>query len=69
MHAEQPVWLFQLPGERAPTTRHMSDWFAAVLAEEGIQAPQGFAYLAPGALDPRGRVERRGGDRCAAVPG
>ena len=49
VHAEQPVWLFQLPGERAPTlaptTRHMSDWFAAVLAEEGIQAPQGFAYL------------------------
>ena len=61
VHAEQPVWLFQLPGERAPTTRHMSDWFAAVLAEEGIQAPQGFAYL--------GHSIRAGGSSAAEAIG
>ena len=61
VHAAPPVWLFQLPGERAPTTRHMSDWFAAVLAEEGIQAPHGFAYL--------GHSIRAGGSSAAEAIG
>ena len=42
--AEQQ-WLFQLPGEAAPTTRAMSAWLADVLAEERVAAPEGFAYL------------------------
>ena len=40
-----PDWLFQLPGEPAPSTRAMSAWLATVLGEEGIAAPEGFAYL------------------------
>ena len=42
---EEPQWLFQLPGESAPTTRAMSAWLADVLAEERVAAPEGFAYL------------------------
>jgi hypothetical protein len=38
-------WLFQLPGERRPDTRAMESWVAAELAELGVRAPPGFAYL------------------------
>ena len=59
--AQQPVWLFQLPGEAAPTTRAMSAWLADVLAEERVAAPEGFAYL--------GHSIRAGGSSAAEAIG
>eukprot|EP00967_Tisochrysis_lutea_P114108 scaffold181594_cov44-Tisochrysis_lutea.AAC.1 len=43
-HAPTP-YLFPLPGHRPPTTVHMSQWVAQALAQAGVQAPPGFAYL------------------------
>ena len=40
-----PRWLLQLPGEPKPTARHMAEWVALTLKEEGVSAPAGFAYL------------------------
>ena len=40
-----PEWLFQLPGERRPLTRHMAGWVSETLDEEGVRAPAGFVYL------------------------
>jgi len=40
-----PQWLLQLPGEPKPTARHMAEWVALTLKEEGVSAPAGFAYL------------------------
>ena len=42
---ESPAFLFQLPGEPRPLTRHMSQWVADALDELGIRAPEGFASL------------------------
>jgi len=43
--APAPRWLFQLPGEPAPSSTHMAAWLATTLSDEGIAAPPGFAYL------------------------
>jgi len=39
------AWLFQLPGEPKPVTRHMEAWVSVTLDEIGAVAPPGFAYL------------------------
>ena len=54
-------FMFQLPGEPAPLTRHMSEWVHAVLEEHGIRAPTGFAYL--------GHSLRSGGSSAAEAIG
>lgn len=41
---EVPEFLFQLPGESRPTTRHMEGWLAAALQRLQVTAPEGFAY-------------------------
>ena len=40
-----PEWLFQLPGERRPTTTTMAGWLKRQLDHHSIRAPPGFAYL------------------------
>ena len=57
----QPEWLFQLPGEARPVTRHMAAWVTTTLTEEGISAPAGFAYL--------GHSLRSGGSSAAEAIG
>ena len=39
-----PEFMFQLPGERRPTTRTMSGWVERALQCADIVAPPGFAY-------------------------
>lgn len=39
------AWFFQLPGEPAPTTRHMESWTTTSFADVGAVAPPGFVYL------------------------
>ena len=56
-----PHWLFQLPGEPKPITRHMSAWVATALSEVGIAAPPGFVYL--------GHSLRSGGSSAAEAIG
>ena len=40
-----PEFMFQLPGERRPTTTTMSGWLSAALQRTDVAAPPGFAYL------------------------
>ena len=57
----KPEWVFQLPGEPRPTTRHMSAWVETTLSEEGVVAPPGFIYL--------GHSLRSGGSSAAEAIG
>jgi hypothetical protein len=44
LSGDVPEFLFQLPGESRPTTRHMEGWLAAALQRVHVSAPEGFAY-------------------------
>ena len=56
-----PAYLFQLPGEPRPLTRHMSLWVRGVLDSMDIRAPPGFAYM--------GHSLRSGGSSAAEAIG
>ena len=59
--AAEPEFLFQLPGEPRPLTRHMSAWLSAALDDVGVVAQPGFAYL--------GHSLRSEGASCMAAIG
>jgi hypothetical protein len=54
-------YLFQLPGEPRPLTRHMAAWVSTSLEEMGVEAPSGFVYL--------GHSLRSGGSSAAEAIG